>query len=98
MRLLKIGRDASNDIVLHSDKVSSLHAELTMLDSGDIQIEDKNSRNGTFIMKYIATAPSSSEMKFSHGVPGRNWQIAPARMPMIAHPGSFGRTSRIARQ
>lgn len=50
MRLLKIGRDASNDIVLHSDKVSSLHAELTMLDSGDIQIEDKNSRNGTFIM------------------------------------------------
>ena len=50
MRLLKIGRDASNDIVLHSDKVSTLHAELILLDSGDIQLEDKNSRNGTFIM------------------------------------------------
>lgn len=50
MRLLKIGRDASNDIVLHSDKVSTLHAEITLLDSGDIQLEDKNSRNGTYIM------------------------------------------------
>ncbi len=50
MRLLKIGRDASCDIVMHSDKVSSLHAELTLLDSGDIMLEDKGSRNGTFIM------------------------------------------------
>ena len=50
MRLLKIGRDASCDIVMHSDRVSSLHAELTLLNSGDIMLEDKGSRNGTFIM------------------------------------------------
>ncbi len=50
MRLLKIGRAQTCDIVLNSDKVSSLHAELVMLDSGDIQLEDKNSRNGTYIM------------------------------------------------
>lgn len=50
MRLLKIGRDMSCDIVLHSDKVSSLHAELTLLNSGDIMLEDKGSRNGTFVM------------------------------------------------
>lgn len=50
MRLLKIGRDASCDIVLHSEKVSSLHAELTLMNSGDIMLEDKGSRNGTFIM------------------------------------------------
>lgn len=50
MRLLKIGRDASCDIVMHSDKVSSLHAELTLLNNGDIMLEDKGSRNGTFIM------------------------------------------------
>ncbi|MBQ8968252.1 MAG: FHA domain-containing protein [Bacteroidaceae bacterium] len=50
MRLLKIGRAQTCDIVLHSDRVSSLHAELVMLDNGDMQIEDKNSRNGTFIM------------------------------------------------
>ncbi len=49
MRLLKIGRDATCDIVLHSDKVSSLHAEITLMNSGDIMLEDKGSRNGTFI-------------------------------------------------
>lgn len=49
MRLLKIGRDASNDIVLQSDKASSMHAEITLMDSGDIMLEDKGSRNGTFI-------------------------------------------------
>lgn len=50
MRLLKIGRDASCDIVMHSEKVSSLHAELTLLNNGDIMLEDKGSHNGTFIM------------------------------------------------
>jgi pSer/pThr/pTyr-binding forkhead associated (FHA) protein len=50
MRLLKIGRDRSCDIVLNSDKVSSLHAELTLLNNGDILLEDKGSHNGTFIM------------------------------------------------
>ncbi|MBQ8607773.1 MAG: FHA domain-containing protein [Bacteroidaceae bacterium] len=50
MRLLKIGRDAACDITLHSDKVSSLHAEVTILNNGDILLEDKNSRNGTYIM------------------------------------------------
>lgn len=49
MRLIKIGRDASNDIVLHSSRASSLHAEITLMDSGDILLEDKGSQNGTFI-------------------------------------------------
>ncbi|MBP5776813.1 MAG: FHA domain-containing protein [Prevotella sp.] len=49
MRLLKIGRDASNDIVLRSERVSSLHAEITLMDSGDILLEDRGSQNGTFI-------------------------------------------------
>lgn len=50
MRLLKVGRDSNCDIILHSDKVSALHAEITILNNGDILLEDKNSRNGTFIM------------------------------------------------
>lgn len=49
MRLLKIGRSQSCDIQLHSNMVSSLHAELTLLDSGDIMLEDKGSTNGTFV-------------------------------------------------
>ncbi|MDE6548973.1 MAG: FHA domain-containing protein [Muribaculaceae bacterium] len=50
MRLFKVGRDQSCDIVLHSDKASALHAEITILNNGDILLEDKNSRNGTFVM------------------------------------------------
>lgn len=50
MRLLKIGRDASCDIVLNTPRASALHAELTLLDNGDILLEDKGSRNGTYIM------------------------------------------------
>lgn len=50
MRLLKIGRDNACDIVLNSPHVSSLHAELVLLDSGDMELEDKGSKNGTFVM------------------------------------------------
>ncbi len=47
MKLLKIGRSASCDIVLSSENVSSLHAEILILDNGEIFLEDKNSTNGT---------------------------------------------------
>lgn len=47
MKLLKVGRSASCDIVLPSENVSSLHAEILILDNGEIFLEDKNSTNGT---------------------------------------------------
>ena len=50
MRLIKIGSDTHNDIVLRSDKVSGLHAEIIILNNGDILLEDKGSLNGTFVM------------------------------------------------
>ena len=50
MRLLKVGRDKSCDIVLPSPRVSSLHAEIIVLDNGDILLEDRNSLNGTYVM------------------------------------------------
>ena len=49
MRLLKIGTDATCDIILNSEYVSSLHSEILILDSGEILLTDKNSKNGTFI-------------------------------------------------
>ena len=50
MRLIKIGHDQHCDIIMPSQKVSALHAELTLLDSGDMLLEDKNSTNGTYVM------------------------------------------------
>lgn len=49
MKLIKIGSSPSCNIVLHSDFVSSHHAEMILLDSGEIILEDKNSTNGTFV-------------------------------------------------
>lgn len=49
MKLIKIGRSSTCDIVLPSENVSSLHAELLIMDNGEIFIEDKNSTNGTLV-------------------------------------------------
>lgn len=49
MRIIKVGSSSNCDIVLQSTYVSALHAEITLLDSGEIFIEDKRSTNGTFI-------------------------------------------------
>lgn len=49
MKLIKIGSAANNDIVINSQYVSAHHANLTLLDDGKILIEDKGSKNGTFI-------------------------------------------------
>ena len=49
MKIIKIGSSQSCDIVLDSNYVSSLHAEMTILDDGQIILEDKNSKNGTMV-------------------------------------------------
>lgn len=49
MRLYKVGSSPSCDIVINNEYVSTHHADITVLDSGEVLIEDKGSRNGTFI-------------------------------------------------
>ena len=49
MKLLTIGSSSSSNIVLNSEFVSNHHAEILLLDSGEIILEDKNSTNGTFV-------------------------------------------------
>lgn len=49
MKIIKIGSSQSCDLVLDSQYVSSLHAEMTILDDGQIILEDKNSKNGTTV-------------------------------------------------
>jgi len=63
MKLLKIGSSSSNNIVLHSDFVSSYHAEMILLDNGDIILEDKNSKNGTFVGNQKLTPFSEVSVK-----------------------------------
>lgn len=49
MKLIKIGSSSACDIVINSKYVSAHHADLTLLDNGDIILEDKDSTNGTFV-------------------------------------------------
>ena len=83
MILLKIGRDASNNIVLHSEKVSSLHAELTLFDNGDIQLEDKNSRNGTYIMNQRIQPGRSVNVRRGDAIRFADVELQWSQVPMI---------------
>lgn len=49
MKLLKLGKNPSCNIVINNPAVSSFHAELTLLNDGTIRIEDVNSTNGTSV-------------------------------------------------
>lgn len=49
MRLISIGSSRSCNICIPSDYVSSYHAEILLLDNGDIFLTDCSSRNGTFL-------------------------------------------------
>lgn len=82
MRLLKIGRDVSCDIVLHSDKTSSLHAEMIVLNNGDILLEDKNSMNGTFLMNKPIKPGTSVQVKRGDAIRFADVELVWSQIPM----------------
>lgn len=49
MKLIKVGSSPACDIVINSPYASGYHADIIVLDSGEILIEDKGSKNGTRI-------------------------------------------------
>jgi hypothetical protein len=49
MKVFKIGRSSSNDIVVNDAKVSRMHCQIIIDDSGNYQLIDTNSENGTFV-------------------------------------------------
>ena len=65
----KIGRAASNDLVLDYPEISGHHAILTTQPDGSLLLEDLNSSNGTFVNgKKIRskTIQPSDTIKFAH--------------------------------
>lgn len=89
MRLLKIGRDAACDIVLHSDKVSSLHAEMTVLNNGDILLEDKNSRNGTYLMNNPIKPGTSVSVRRGDAIRFADVELMWNQIPMPENNSNF---------
>ena len=49
MRILTIGRNPGNNILLSNNTVSRNHAQITILDNGQLILKDLGSSNGTYI-------------------------------------------------
>jgi len=94
MKLFKIGSSPSCDIVLHSPYVSALHAELTVLDNGEIVIEDKNSSNGTFVGNRKLEANTEVTIKRGDFVRLADTDLPWAKIPNIK-PGKFDKIVNI---
>lgn len=82
MRLLKIGRDVACDIVINSAKVSSLHAEITLMNSGDILLEDKGSRNGTFVQNQAIKPGSPVNIRRGDAIRFGDVELQWSQVPM----------------
>ena len=48
MRIIKVGRDRSNDVVVSDPYVSSMHCDFIFEDNGNVWVID-HSKNGTFV-------------------------------------------------
>lgn len=65
--LVKIGSSSANDYVIHNQYVSGRHADITVLDNGDIILEDKGSTNGTFVGPNQTKLQPGKETKIQRG-------------------------------
>lgn len=81
MKLIKIGKDTKCDLVLKSDYVSALHAELTILDDGQMFIEDKGSTNGTFIGKKKLEKGQEYPVQFGDSITFADTPLVWAQVP-----------------
>lgn len=82
MRIIKIGRDPSCDIVLNSNYVSSIHAELTLLNNGDMMLEDKGSSNHTFIQNQPIKPNTPVSVKRGDAIRFANVELQWSQVPM----------------
>ena len=82
MRVISIGRNATNDIVLNDAMISRQHAQLFILDNGQIMIKDSGSSNGTFVNgnKVVETYLKPGDIVKCGGT-FLNWQQYKAGIP-----------------
>lgn len=83
MKLLVIGSSSDSNIVLNSPYVSAYHAEILLLDNGDIILEDKGSRNGTFLNNDRLTPNKEVSIKRGDNVRMANVILDWSRVPSL---------------
>lgn len=56
-----IGRDSTADIAVADPSISRIHADLSLLDSGELFVTDRNSSNGSFRLRNGVESPIRQE-------------------------------------
>lgn len=95
MKLIKIGRATSCGICINQPTVSSLHAELLILDDGRMFIEDKNSTNGTFVGGQRIPSGVETEIRRGDLVQFGNMALNWSQVPAPAKNAAFKRVINI---
>ena len=82
MRLITIGRSKSSKICINNEYVSSNHAQLLLLDNGEILLTDCGSRHGTFVngkrIEPHVEVPVRKGDKIDFDNAPLNWALVPA--------------------
>ncbi len=95
MKLIKIGSAPTNDIQLSSSYVSSTHAEITLLDGGEIILEDLGSTNGTFVGDKKIKANQEISIRRGDRVRFADTELVWSRVPSLASNASYARIVNI---
>lgn len=89
MKLLKIGSSPSCNVVISSPYVSAVHAEMTLMDNGEIFVEDKNSTNGTFVNGQRITPNVETPLRRGDLVMFGNVQLQWHQVPVLDNPSKY---------
>lgn len=86
MKLLTIGSSPSAQIRINSEYTSSIHAELLLLDNGDIILTDKGSKNGTFVQNKQISPDTEINIRRGDNVRFADVFLDWTRVPTISLP------------
>lgn len=83
MKLLSFGSSRLADILIDNNYVSGYHAEILLLDNGDIILMDKNSTNGTFVNGKQIAPETEVFISRNDTVKFANYQLNWSQIPVI---------------
>jgi pSer/pThr/pTyr-binding forkhead associated (FHA) protein len=86
MKLISIGSSSQAEIVLNSPFVSGYHAELFLLDNGDMLLVDQGSSNGTFVNGVKLTPEQEVSVTMRDDIRLADQPMPWGQIPMISIP------------
>ena len=95
MKLIRIGSSPTSDIQMTSTFVSSAHAEITLLDGGEIILEDLGSTNGTFVGDKRIRANQEITIRRGDRVRFADTELVWSRVPSLPSNTSYSRIVNI---